>query len=157
MRLFSLHLQWKALLPLRHDDFVRAPSADGRLITFINFLSLHHKHFSPPLAVVWGDLFPHLRNLISTIDFFFFARSLSCASFVVCLVSSNSAPKNFRIEKRIFHHPRNSIQQIFHPFFSLDFFGKLSSDGSSLEDSYQREFNFPIIIFVICYSYRDFV
>lgn len=70
MRLFSLHLQWKALLPLRHDDFVRAPSTDGRLITFINFLSLHHKHFSPPLAVVWGDLFPHLRNLISKIDFF---------------------------------------------------------------------------------------
>lgn len=90
----------------RHPDTTtlcaRALS-DGRLITFINFLSLHHKHFSPPLA---GDLFLHLENLISKIDFFFLSifRTRSLAS---CAVSvSDSAPKNFRSDKRIFPHPR---------------------------------------------------
>lgn len=34
---------------------------------------------------------------------------------------SNSAPKIFHNDKRIFHHPKNSIKHIFHPFslFSL--------------------------------------
>lgn len=106
MRLFSLHLQWKTLFACLFQCsptclfLLRSPpSTDGRLITFINFLSLHHKHFFSPLYFLSFLLVRYfaLRNLINKIDFscsFVLPFSLFI-SFWLCLSCTQNLQRKF--------------------------------------------------------------